>query len=108
MNVRHLSEMTGFSDQKLQKLGVFQTERLFVDVYCLRPGQAQKVHAHPGSDKVYVVLDGRCRFTVDAETAEHGPGAAVLAPAGVPHGVENASGSDARLLVVISPPPAHG
>jgi quercetin dioxygenase-like cupin family protein len=107
MNVRHLSELVGFSEDKLQKLSVFQTERLFLDVYCLRPGQAQKVHAHPGSDKVYLVLDGRCRFTVGAESAEHAQGAAVLAPAGVAHGVENASDDDARLLVVMSPPPEH-
>lgn len=107
MDVRQLSDVMGFSDEKLQKLSVFQTERLFVDVYCLRPGQAQKVHAHPDSDKVYVVLEGRCRFTVDGETAEHGSGTAVLAPAGTPHGVENASSADARLLVLMCPPPMH-
>jgi quercetin dioxygenase-like cupin family protein len=108
MEVRQLSEFAACAEQKLQKHNVFQTARCFLDVYCLRPGQAQKVHAHPESDKIYVVLEGRCRFTVGEETAEHGSGAAVLARAGVAHGVENASGGDARLLVMMSPPPAHG
>lgn len=107
MNVRQIPELVRYAEDKLQKLTVFQTERLFLDVYCLRSGQAQKVHAHPGSDKIYFVLDGRCRFTVGDESAEHGSGAAVLAPAGIAHGVENTSGADARLLVVMSPPPAH-
>ena len=38
MDVRRLSEFTGFSEQKLQKHNVFQSERFFLDVYCLRPG----------------------------------------------------------------------
>ena len=107
MDVRRLSELTGFSEQKLQKHNVFQSERFFLDVYCLRPGQAQKVHTHAESDKVYVVLEGVCRFSVGDEEAELGPGQAVLARAGQPHGAHNASGADVRLLVVMAPPPPH-
>lgn len=105
MDVRHLPEVRGFSDDKLKKHNVFTTERFFLDVYCLKPGQAQKVHSHDAADKVYVVLDGTCRFQIGADAQEHGPGAAVLAPAGIDHGVQNASGEDARLLVMMSPPP---
>lgn len=108
MDARALGDFARFSTEKLQKLNVFQTERMFLDVYCLSPGQAQKVHAHPESDKIYVVLEGRCRFTVGEDEAEHGPGSAVLAKAGVPHGVQNAAGEPARLLVFMSPPPQHG
>lgn len=107
MNMRQLAELTGFSEEKLKKHNVFETERFFLDVYCLRPGQSQKPHAHSGSDKVYVVLEGSCRFTVGAEVSDGGPGTAVLAPAGVDHGVENASTTDARLLVMMTPPPKH-
>lgn len=105
MNVKHLSEFTAFSAEKLQKHNLFQTERFFLDVYCLEPGQAQKAHVHGGSDKVYVVLDGRCRFRVGSETAEHGSGAAVFCPAGVEHGVDNPGPSSARLLVWMAPSP---
>lgn len=105
--VKHLAELNGFSDEKLQKHNVFKTERFFLDVYCLRPGQAQKPHAHEGADKVYVVLEGTCRFTVGDQTVEQGAGVAILAPSGVQHGVENTSNDNARLLVMMSPPPPH-
>jgi quercetin dioxygenase-like cupin family protein len=106
MDVRHLSTFRDFSDEKLKKRNLFQTSRFFLDVYCLKPGQAQKPHAHADADKVYVVLDGTCRFTVGSEQADHGAGAAVFAPAGSSHGVENASEADARLLVMMTPPPS--
>lgn len=105
MDVQQLSAFTQFADDKLKKHNLFQTSRFFLDVYCLKPGQSQKPHAHAGSDKVYVVLEGTCRFRVGAETAEHGPGAAVFAPAGSEHGVENAGLENARLLVMMTPPP---
>lgn len=105
MDVKYLGDFSGFSDEKLKKHNLFETARFFLDVYCLKPGQAQKPHSHEGSDKVYVVLDGRCRFQVGKETAEHGVGAAVFAPSGVEHGVENPGPADARLLVMMTPPP---
>jgi quercetin dioxygenase-like cupin family protein len=107
MNARALAAFATFGDDKLKKLNVFQSSRFFLDVYCLNPGQAQKPHTHASSDKVYVVLDGTCRFRVGAEEAEYGPGTAVLAPAGEEHGVENTGGTAARLLVMMSPPPEH-
>ena len=78
---------------------------MFYDLYCLRPGQAQKVHAHDGSDKVYYVVSGQGRFTVGDETAEYGPGTAVMARTGVPHGVSNAGTEDLVALVVMAPKP---
>jgi len=107
MITRQIDDVRGFAADKLAKHNLFQTGRFFLDVYCLRPGQAQKPHAHTDADKVYVVLEGRCRFHVDDAVEEHGPGTAVFAPAGSEHGVENAGGADARLLVWMSPPPAR-
>jgi len=37
-----------FDAAKLQKINLFETERFFLDVYCLEPGQAQTAHAHAG------------------------------------------------------------
>ena len=79
--------------------------RFFLDVYCLRPGQAQTPHAHPGSDKVYVVLEGSPTVEIDGERQELREGDAVLCPAGSSHGVQNGSPRDARLLVMMTPPP---
>lgn len=106
MQALALSAFTQFADDKLKKHNLFQTERFFLDVYCLQPGQAQKPHTHADADKVYLVLEGRCRFTVGSDTAEHGEGVAVFAPAGQPHGVENAGTANARLLVMMTPPPS--
>lgn len=107
MNVKHLSEFTGFAADRLKKHGLFQTPRFALDVYCLRPGQAQKAHVHAASDKLYLVLEGSCRFSIGGEKALCGVNSAVLAPAGVEHGVENPGPADARLLVMIIPPPTE-
>lgn len=107
MDVKYLSAFQGFSAEKLQKHNLFQSGHFFLDVYCLAPGQAQKPHRHVASDKVYVVLEGRCRFRVGAEEEEHGPGASIFAPSGAEHGVANDGPEPARLLVLMSPPPEH-
>jgi len=91
----------------MQKIGLFETDRFFCDLYCLLPGQAQKVHAHQGSDKVYLVLQGRARVRVGDAEQELSPGQAALAPAGDPHGVTNATGEPVTLLVFMAPKPAH-
>ncbi len=90
---------------KLQKVNLFDTPRFFCDVYCLEPGQAQKPHRHDGADKVYAVLEGEVRVRVGAESATVTAGAAVLAPAGEDHGVENPGPSRAALLVFMAPRP---
>ncbi|MDQ3737182.1 MAG: cupin domain-containing protein, partial [Actinomycetota bacterium] len=53
MNSRPIKEAISFSEEKLKKNALFDSQRLFYDLYCLLPGQHQKVHAHKGSDKVY-------------------------------------------------------
>ena len=104
MDTRNVREAFRFAAEKMTKTSLYETSRLWLDVYGLEPGQAQKVHAHEASDKVYVVLEGRVVATVGAEERELGPEHAVLAPAGVPHGVRNAGDSRAALLVVTAPP----
>jgi mannose-6-phosphate isomerase-like protein (cupin superfamily) len=96
-----------FADEKMQKVGLFATERFFFDLYCLKPGQAQKVHSHGGSDKVYYVLSGRATVRVGAEQQELAPGQAALAPSGQEHGVTNAGKEPLTLLVFMAPCPAH-
>ncbi len=105
MKVQHLPDIRGFSDAKLQKHNLFTTPRFFLDVYCLRPGQAQMPHAHAGSDKVYLVLEGRPTVELDGESRELREGDAVLCPAGSSHGVRNGGATDARVLVLMTPLP---
>ncbi len=96
-----------FADEKMQKVGLLETDRFFFDLYCLTPGQAQKVHSHAEADKVYYVLSGRATITIADESAELTTGQAVLAPSGVPHGVSNRTQEPLTLLVFMAPKPAH-
>jgi quercetin dioxygenase-like cupin family protein len=101
---RKVDQSVHFSRDKAGKADLWAGERLFVGLNCFEPGQAQKVHAHAGADKFYYVCSGRARLTVADETREVGPGEIVWAPAGVPHGVEEAL-ERTVLLVGIAPPP---
>ena len=76
-----------FGPDKMQKLDCFQTPRLFVGLNSFEPGQSQRIHAHEGADKFYLVLSGKASVTVGDETRVVGAGDLVLAPAGAPHGV---------------------
>lgn len=106
MEIKHVSDSVAFSEEKMQKNSLFDSPRLFYDTYCLLPGQAQRVHAHEDSDKVYYVLEGTGRFTVGGEERDLGAGHAVIARSGEPHGVRNASEENLVLLVTMAPPPA--
>lgn len=105
MEIKRVADEVSFSEEKMRKNPLFESPRLFYDVYCLLPGQAQKVHAHEGSDKVYYVLEGTGRFTVGEEERDLGPGHAVIARAGEPHGVRNEAGENLVLLVTMAPAP---
>lgn len=94
-----------FAADKLQKVNLFETAHMFCDVYCLEPGQAQPPHAHSGATKFYFVLEGRVRATLGSESRELGPGELAWSAPGETHGVENASGERAVLLVAMGPNP---
>ncbi len=95
-----------FSEDKMKKNSLFDSPYLFYDAYCLLPGQAQKVHAHEGSDKIYYVLEGTGRFTLGEDEEDFGEGHAVIARAGVPHGVRNETDENLVLLVTMAPRPS--
>ena len=94
-----------FAADKMKKNNLFTTERLFCDVYCFEPGQAQSAHAHGGSDKVYYVIEGTARLSIGTDEREVGAGTAALAPAGVSHAVVNPGPTRLKLLVLMAPKP---
>jgi mannose-6-phosphate isomerase-like protein (cupin superfamily) len=94
-----------FAPDKMKKVNLFDTERMFCDVYGLNPGQEQTAHAHAGSDKVYFVLDGVGHFRIGDDERELGSGYAVLAPAGAGHAVRNPGPERLTLLVFMAPKP---
>jgi quercetin dioxygenase-like cupin family protein len=106
MKIR-LADRAKFQADKMAKVALATTPRAQLDLYCLEPGQTQKVHSHDDQDKVYVVLEGRGRFTLAGEEHPLQPGDALVAAAGAPHGVTNDSGARLVVLVFVTPPPPH-
>ncbi len=96
-----------FQAEKMAKIALATTSRTQLDLYCLEPGQSQKAHTHADQDKIYVVLEGRGRFSLDGAESDLETGEAIVAPAGAAHGVVNDSGARLLLLVVVTPPPPH-
>ena len=94
-----------FADDKMQKVSLFDTPNCFCDLYCLKPGQSQKPHSHPGADKIYYVIEGEARIQIGDEEQVAGAGKIVLAPSDVVHGVRNASNESLSLLVFMAPNP---
>jgi len=106
-NFKKLADAVGFAPDKMKKNGLFETDRLFCDLYCFEPGQAQNPHTHEGSDKVYFVLEGRGRFQIGQEEKELGEKELALAPSGQRHGVSNPGPGRLVLLVLMAPRPSH-
>ena len=96
--------VAAFRADKMAKQDCFRSEHLFVGLNCLRRGQAHHVHAHASADKFYLVLSGKARIVVGSDSRELGHGGIAWAPAGVPHGIEEAL-EDSVILVGMSPPP---
>ena len=106
-NFKKLADAVGFAPDKMKKNGLFETDRLFCDLYCFEPGQAQNPHTHEGSDKVYFVLEGRGRFQIGQVEKELGEKELALAPSGQRHGVSNPGPGRLLLLVLMAPKPSH-
>jgi quercetin dioxygenase-like cupin family protein len=97
-----------FQPDKLAKIALATTARVQLDLYCVGPGQQQKPHTHDDQDKIYVVLEGQGRFTVDGTETVLAPGEAIVARAGAEHGLLNDGTAPLLALVVVAPPPPHG
>ncbi len=106
-NFRSISSAIQFGSDKMKKNGLFETERLFCDLYCFEPGQSQNPHTHEGSDKIYYVVEGRGLFQIGQEERELREKEIALAPSGHRHGVSNPGPGRLVLLVFMAPKPSH-
>jgi quercetin dioxygenase-like cupin family protein len=97
-----------FSPDKMAKIALATTDRAQLDLYCVGAGQSQKAHTHDDQDKIYYVLEGAGRFSLAGREERLSPGEALVAPAGVEHGLVNDGAEPLLVLVVVSPPPPHG
>ena len=97
-----------FSEEKYKKVNLYESHRLFCDVYCFLPGQSQRAHVHNGEDKIYHALSGTCDVRIGNETCPLPPGHTAIAPAGVEHAITNNSDGPATVLAVMAPHPRLG
>jgi mannose-6-phosphate isomerase-like protein (cupin superfamily) len=107
MNVKSVFDHRKFSPEKLTKVPLFESEKMFCDVYGVLPGQEQKPHVHEDCDKIYHVVEGCGIFRIGTETREVGEKNVVYVPAGVEHALKNDGGGNLTLLVLMTPHPNY-
>ncbi|MGH7559822.1 MAG: cupin domain-containing protein [Gemmatimonadales bacterium] len=93
-----------FRSDRMAKADLRRGHRLFLGLNCFEPGQGQALHTHAGADKFYLIVSGKARMIVGAETRDVAAGTLVWAAAGEPHGVERAL-ERTVMLVGMAPPP---
>ncbi len=90
---------------KMGKSTIFESPRLLVGLNAFEPGQSHALHAHPGMDKVYHVLEGRGVFLLEGQELTMEAGDVLVAPENVPHGVRNTGDGRLLVLAILSPAP---
>ncbi|MGE5672348.1 MAG: cupin domain-containing protein [Mycobacterium leprae] len=105
MDFRTIADAKRFAPEKYQKMNLFETAESAMDVYCLLPGQSQKLHSHKETDKYYVVWEGRATVQIGTESRELGPGETALARPGVEHSIAN-HGTEPVVALVFQAPKA--
>jgi quercetin dioxygenase-like cupin family protein len=68
------------------------------------PGHGPRRHVHSREEESFYILEGEFTFEVGGQTLVAPAGSFVLGPRGIPHTFWNSGKSDARLLLIISPP----
>lgn len=101
---RSIESVAAFDPAKGTKADLFRGGALFVGLNCFEAGQSQPVHTHAAADKFYLVVSGKARMMVGAETRDAAAGTVIWAPAGVPHGVEQAM-ERTVMVIGMAPPP---
>jgi mannose-6-phosphate isomerase-like protein (cupin superfamily) len=107
MDVKSVGDHRKFSPEKLAKTCLFESEKLFCDIYGVAPGQEQKAHVHEDGDKIYYVVEGCGLFSVAGDVREVGEKNVVYVPAGAEHSVKNDGASNLTLLVLMAPHPNY-
>ncbi|MBI2932067.1 MAG: cupin domain-containing protein [Planctomycetes bacterium] len=107
MNVKSIVDAKRFDPHQLVKATLFESERLFCDVYCVSPGQEQRPHRHDAADKIYVVVEGCGIFRLGEDIRQVGEKNVVHVPAGLEHSVKNDSPGPLLLLVFMAPHPNY-
>lgn len=105
MIIRDPKALALFQPGKMGKSTLAQGDYLYAGLNAFEPGQEHAPHVHADQDKLYTVLEGEAEVSLEGATDQVGPGAVILARAGVPHGIRNVGAGRLLVLVVFSPPP---
>ena len=87
------------------KSTIFESSRLLVGLNAFEPGQQHALHAHPGQDKVYQVLEGEGQFLLEGHELPMKAGDLLVAPEGIAHGVRNSGTRRLLVLAILAPAP---
>lgn len=90
---------------RMGKSTIYESAHLLVGLNAFEPGQLHELHAHAGMDKVYFVLEGEGLFLLDGQALPMRAGDLLVAPDGVPHGVENNSRTRLLVMALLAPGP---
>ena len=101
------SEQARWRDDAMGKSTIFESARMLVGLNAFEPGQAHALHAHAGMDKMYFVVEGEGLFLLQDAKLPMRAGDLLVAPDGVPHGVENNSRGRLLVMAVLAPGPTH-
>ncbi|MDG2332974.1 MAG: cupin domain-containing protein [Myxococcota bacterium] len=94
-----------YASEKMGKSTLFSSERILVGLNAFEPGQEHKLHSHEGMDKVYHVLEGKGDFVLEDRTVPMEAGVMLIAPEGVPHGIQNTGDERLLVLAILAPGP---
>ena len=72
MDIKSVTDSRKFTPEKMAKTSLFESEKMFCDVYGVQPGQEQKPHVHEDCDKIYYVVEGCGLFNVGGQVREVG------------------------------------
>jgi len=100
-----LVEWARFSPDGFVALPALSGTTLVSDTYTFEPGKSVAAHRHAETEHVLIVVQGECNVRVGVEWFVLRQGESVLVPAGLYHGIHNASTERSIVYQVSSPKP---
>lgn len=94
-----------FDARKMGKTTLFRSAHLLAGLNAFEPGQEHALHAHEGTDKLYLALEGEGIVLLEGREIAIRAGEMVATPAGVPHGLRNTGAGRLVVLAILAPAP---
>lgn len=102
MPVEQIAKLKEFDARRFVSKLIFDSERMRVVLFCLKPGQEVSPHSAP-SEVLFSCLEGQGKAIVGGQELPLSPGSLVDCPPNEPHGLK--ADKDLVVLAVIAPRP---